>query len=120
MPASSGNPMQGDVCICYDGTYGHSSLAERQSMMHDDRIAEVRHLYHHIHRDAPPPQNKREHQAAFVLIRMRQMVLDLLMQGVTPTTLALTLFYHWLPLAGPPVRHQHHAFRNWSATGIPW
>ncbi len=28
------------------------------------------------------------------------MVLDLLMQGVTPTTLALTLFYHWLRLAG--------------------
>jgi hypothetical protein len=87
--AGSRNPMQAGVRICDDGTHSHSSHAERQSMMHDDRIAEVRRLYHHIHRDDPLPQNEREHQAAFVPTRMQQMVLDLLMQGVTPTTLEL-------------------------------
>ena len=67
--------------------------------MHDDLMALVRRLYHQIHRDDASPQNEREQQAAMVLDRMRSTVLGLIMEGVTPTTLELTLFYHWLRLS---------------------
>ena len=67
--------------------------------MHDDLMAAVRRLYHQIHQDDPPLQTDREHQAAFVLDHMRRTVLALIMEGVTPATLELTLFYHWLRLS---------------------
>ncbi len=68
-------------------------------MMPNDLLAEVRRLYDAIHRDDPPPQNERERQAAVVLTQMRQMVLDLLLQGVTPHILELALFYQWVRLS---------------------
>lgn len=68
-------------------------------MMPDDLLAEVRRLYDAIHRDELPPQNTRERQAAAVLTQMRQMVLDLLLQGVTPRILELALFYQWVRLS---------------------
>lgn len=67
--------------------------------MHDDLMAQVRHLHHQIHREDQPPQTEREHQAAFVLEHMRTTVLGLIMEGVTPQTLELILFYHWLRLS---------------------
>ena len=67
--------------------------------MHDDLMAAVQRLYHQIHSDDQPPQSEREHQAAFVLEHMRSTVLGLIMEGVTPPTLELTLFYQWLRLS---------------------
>ncbi len=40
-------------------------------MMPDDLLAEIRRLYHHIHRNDPPPQNERERHATVVLTQLR-------------------------------------------------
>jgi hypothetical protein len=56
----------------------------RQPILHDDLMAAIWCLHQQIHRDNPPPQNAREQQAAFVLMRMRQTVLGLVRQGVPP------------------------------------
>ena len=61
-------------------------------------MAAIRRLHQQIHRDDPPPQTARDRHAVFVLTRIRQTVLGLVMQGVTPATLELTCFYHWLRL----------------------
>jgi hypothetical protein len=68
-------------------------------MMSDDLLAEVRRLSDALHRDDPPPQNARERQAAVVLTQLPQLVLDLLLQGVTPHILELALFYQWVRLS---------------------
>ncbi|MGE3538643.1 MAG: hypothetical protein AB7N91_14595 [Candidatus Tectimicrobiota bacterium] len=65
-------------------------------MTPDKRLAEVRRLYHQMHQDDSPPQTTRERQDAVVLARIRQMGLNLLMQGVTPRILELALFYQWV------------------------
>jgi len=66
--------------------------------MQDDCLSQIRHLHGQIHAHDTPPRDGREHQAEFVINSVREAILGLVMQGVTPTTLEIALFYHWLRL----------------------
>lgn len=72
-------------------------MTERERMPKDP-FDEVARLHANIHRDDPPPDNEREEQAAVVMSRMQAMLQTLIMEGVPPTTLELTLFYNWVRL----------------------
>ena len=66
--------------------------------MHDDLISQIRQLHGRIHQSDTPPKDEGEQQAAFVINSVREAILGLVMQGVTPRTLEISLFYHWLRL----------------------
>ena len=66
--------------------------------MHDKLLSRIRQLHGRMHQNDMPPQNEGEHQAEFVINSVREAILGLVMQGVTPKTLEISLFYHWLRL----------------------
>ena len=66
--------------------------------MHEELLSQIRQLHGRMHQNNAPPQNEGEHQAEFVINSVREAILGLVMEGVTPKTLEISLFYHWLRL----------------------
>ena len=66
--------------------------------MHEKLLFQIRQLHGRMHQSDAPPQNQGEHQAEFVINSVREAILGLVMEGVTPRTLEISLFYHWLRL----------------------
>lgn len=66
--------------------------------MHEERLSHIRQLHGRMHQHDTPPQNAGERQAEFVINSVRETIVGLVMQGVTPRTLDIALFYHWLRL----------------------
>ena len=62
--------------------------------MPEDPFDEIARLHERIHRDEPPASNERERQAAVIMSRMQGTLQKLIMEGVPPDTIELTLFYN--------------------------
>lgn len=61
-------------------------------------VDEIAAMYSTIHKDDEPPNNPTEQQAAKLKLEMQNSLQKLIMKGMSPITIELSLFYHWLKI----------------------
>ena len=70
-------------------------------------------LYNEIHKDDLPPQNEREKQADIVLSRLKKLIIDIILQGVSLKTLDVALMYQWVRITTWNHGIKEKTFEHW-------